>query len=490
MLFNSYIFIFLFLPLTLAGWFALNAMGRRALARLFLFAMSLWFYGYFNPSYLPIILVSILANFAFYKLSGRMKAGRLKSWALACAVLFNLAVLFYFKYYDFFLSNLNALFKTDFVLKNILLPLGISFFTFQQVSFVVDAFRGEVPDYDFLGYACFVTFFPQLVAGPIVTHDELVPQLMSEDNKRFDWDNFSAGLFIFTIGLAKKVLLADVLGGAVNYAFGAVGDYRWAEISSAAAWIAILAYTLQLYFDFSGYSDMAIGIGRMFNIHIPRNFNSPYKAITIVDFWKRWHMTLTRFLTKYVYFSLGGNRKGELRTYLNIMAVYLISGLWHGAGWTFILWGALHGAFSVVTRWAGKIFERIPRAINWFITFLYVNFCFTVFRADSVGEAYRMIARALRMSSGGVAEGMLEGFMQPEFDFILSLLPSLAFDGRLAMLLVFLAAALLIALLPKNSGELCEGFKGGVLSSLAVAGLLVWCIFSFAGVSTFLYFNF
>ena len=184
MLFNSYIFIFIFLPLTLLGWFGLNALKWRGLARLFLFGMSLWFYGYFNPSYLPIILVSILVNFAFYKLSGHMAQGRRKKYAMAAAVVFNLAVLFYFKYYDFFISNLNALFATDWALKNIMLPLGISFFTFQQISFVVDAFRGEVPDYDFLGYACFVTFFPQLVAGPIVTHDELVPQLMSEDNKR------------------------------------------------------------------------------------------------------------------------------------------------------------------------------------------------------------------------------------------------------------------------------------------------------------------
>jgi len=491
MLFNSYIFVFLFLPLCLAGYYLLNHFKLTKPALGFLLGMSLWFYGFFNPSYLVIILASVFVNFLFYTLSKHVEKPRLRKGLKVLAVAVNLAVLFYFKYFDFFLSNLNAIFHADFVLRNILLPLGISFFTFQQISFVIDAFNGQVPDYDFLSYACFVTFFPQLVAGPIVTHDELVPQLMDESRKRFNFESFAPGLYIFAIGLAKKVLLADTLGTVVDYCFAAVGDYRFEQINSAGAWVAALAFTLQLYFDFSGYSDMAIGIGRMFNVELPQNFNSPYKAISIVDFWKRWHLTLTRFFTKYVYIPLGGNRKGKGRTYVNIMLVFFLSGLWHGANYTFIFWGLLHGIGNCLTRLAAKLWNRLPRFIAWLFTFLYVMLAYVFFRANSVKDALYVISKMLHFSAGPIHPEVLESFAQPELAVLSDALSALgAAQPQLILLLIFLAITLILAVFPKNSSQRLEGFSLSVKEGLFTAVLLVWCIFSFAGVSTFLYFNF
>lgn len=356
MLFNSYIFILLFLPICIIGYFGLNHFKKFTLAQLYLLILSLWFYGYFNPSYLLIIAMSILSNYLLSYAMARTVKPILKKAELLIGIAFNLGILFYYKYYDFFIENINALFATDYSLKHILLPLGISFFTFQQLSYVIDAYRGEVSEYRFLQYASFVVYFPQLVAGPIVTHDELIPQFMDESKKQFCWDHFEKGLYIFALGLAKKVLIADVFGNAANWGFSNIP-----LLDGTNAALTALAYTIQIYFDFSGYCDMAIGIGQMMNIDLPVNFDSPYKAVTITDFWSRWHKTLTRFFTKYIYIPLGGNRKGLLRTCINIMIVYLCSGFWHGANWTFVLWGCMHGLFSIITRCCSRFFRKIPK---------------------------------------------------------------------------------------------------------------------------------
>lgn len=267
--------------------------------------MSLWFYGYSSVWYLGIMIFSILVNYLIYILFQRkIKVGVYRRWLLLVAILFNVGVLFFFKYYDFFIENMNAAFHFDWVTKNLVLPLGISFFTFQQLSFVVDAYKGKLGQYRFLEYALFVCFFPQLIAGPIVTHDELIPQFLDEEKRKFDYTNFSMGIFIFTLGLTKKILLADVFGKVVGWGFSYID-----VLDSTNAIIVMLSYTFQIYFDFSGYCDMAVGIGKMMNIDLPLNFNSPYKALTIADFWKRWHMTLTRFLTVYIYIPLGGGEK-------------------------------------------------------------------------------------------------------------------------------------------------------------------------------------
>lgn len=492
MLFNSYIFVLCFLPLCLAGYFVLNRLGLKKGALLFLLGMSLWFYGSNTPKYLILITASVLINYGFYRLSCVLTGENARRWAKLAAVALNLGVLFYFKYYDFFVETVNSIFRSNWTLRHIILPLGISFFTFQQISFVVDSFNGEVKDCSLLDYACFVTFFPQLIAGPIVTHDELVPQLQDDAKKRFNFENFSRGVYIFSMGLAKKVLIADNLSTAVTMGYALIGAGDWATMNSTNCALVMLSYTLQMYFDFSGYSDMAIGLGKMFNIDLPCNFNSPYKAVTILDHWKRWHITLTRFLTKYIYIPLGGSRRGSARTYLNIMIVYLLSGLWHGAGWTYVCWGALHGLFCVLTRWGRRVFDRIPKAINWFITFLFINLGFIIFRAGSLPEAFAVIARIFDFDFGAVSPSIYTGFHLTELMLPLSVIPVI---GKYIywppmMMVLFLTAAMLIVLVPKNAYEKMTAMRPRFVTAAFSVVLIVWCLFSFGSVSAFLYFNF
>ena len=481
-----------FLPLCLAGYFCLNRFGQKRLALLWLFVMSLWFYGYNTPKYLPLILISVLINFSFYRMSFLIRDRSAGKAAMFAAVAINLGILFYYKYFNFFVDTVNTVFASDWTLKNIMLPLGISFFTFQQVSFVVDAFRGEVPEYGFLDYACFVTFFPQLIAGPIVTHDELVPQLMDDERKSFNAENFVRGLYIFSIGLGKKVLIADNLSFVVTTGYDWASNGYWQLFDSGIGLIVMLSYTFQMYFDFSGYSDMAIGIGKMFNMDLPRNFNSPYKAITIVDHWKRWHLTLTRFLTKYVYIPLGGSRKGEGRTYLNIVLVYFFSGIWHGAGWTYIVWGLSHGLFNALTRWGHRVFDRIPKALNWFITFAFINLGFIVFRAPSLELAFDIIGRIFQFDFGPASLGLMGGFCVPEIQSALSLIPFVGHFAQIpsVMAALFLGFCLFTVLVPANAYEKMQRMRPNALNLVFTLGIIVWCLFCFGRVSEFLYFNF
>lgn len=481
MLFNSYIFVLLFLPLCIIGYFFLNHYKWYNLGQVFLLIMSLWFYAYFNISYLPIILTSVIVNFSVYKLLNKTKNDFLRKTLLVAGLLFNLGILGYYKYTDFLIENINTVFKLDWPLKHILLPLGISFFTFQQISFVIDSYKKEVPEYDFLRYACFVTFFPQLIAGPIVTHDELVPQFLDKEKKRFDWNNFNCGIYLFSIGLAKKVLIADTLARPVEAAYADLSI-----IDTTNGLIVMLAYTLQIYFDFSGYADMAIGLGKMLNIDIPMNFNSPYKAITIDDHWKRWHITLTRFLTKYLYIPLGGNRKGKYRTYINTMIVFTISGLWHGAAWHYVIWGMLHGAFIVVTRHCKTVFNKIPKVINWFITFSFINIGFIVFRSNTLTQATDYIRNMFTLGFGPINKSVSDGFKFIEFEGILSMFT----DSELVPIIILFAIAMIIILACKNAYEMTKDFKPSIKSLLASVVLLLWSVYSFAGVSTFIYFNF
>ena len=486
MLFNSYIFVLLFLPVCIAGYFLLNHANKQRWAQLFLLGMSLWFYGYFTPAYLPIILISIVMNYAFsyILLAGKQPFVRKSTLAVSLAV--NVGILFYYKYFGFFTENFNLLFGTSFVAKNILLPLGISFFTFQQISYVIDSYRKEVPVYDFLQYACFVTYFPQLIAGPIVTHDELVPQFMDKEKKYFCWEHFASGIYMFVLGLAKKVLIADTMGNAANWGFSNVG-----LLDSTNAVLTMLAYTIQIYFDFSGYCDMAIGIGQMMNIDLPLNFNSPYKAKNIEQFWARWHITLTRFFRKYVYIPLGGNRKGNWRTCVHVMIVYLVSGLWHGANWTFVLWGAMHGLASVFYRQFKRTIDRLPDVLNWLATFAFVNVAWVFFRADSIGDACRLVAGVCKLEFGAIAPEIMNAFALPEMTFVLNLLPGAGALSAFPVLLIgFFVVSMGIALFSRNAYERMKTFKPNVFVMLYTAVLAVWCVLSFAGVSTFLYFNF
>lgn len=506
MLFNSYVFIFLFFPICLLGFYGLQkvpAWGKNGLAaKIWLTGFSFWFYGYFNIRYLGIMIFSILFNFMVYQMLKKRdgegiypeSGGIKRKGILFAGVSANLLLLFYFKYFDFFMENVNAVFGTSFALRNILLPLGISFFTFQQISFLTDAYRGEVKECGFVDYALFVSFFPQLIAGPIVTQEEMLPQFALIGKKKFDEEKFAKGLFIFVLGLGKKVLIADTFGSAVDAGYGMVS-----QLGSVDAILVMLFYTLQLYFDFSGYCDMAIGIGKMMGMEIPVNFHSPYKACNIIEFWKRWHITLSRFFTKNIYIPLGGNRKGSMRMYANLFLVFFLSGIWHGAGWNFILWGVMHGVLYCVTRWVQRHFRKTDEdkkspVIMWikgFLTFLYVNIAWVFFRSTSVAEAFALFKR---MFAGGIAlpmEAIYDAFNLDEFWYILKVLHLTDFTySRYILMTVFTIVILAVTFCGKNVHELAAKWKMSLGSGIVLAVVFVWCVLSLSGVSTFLYFNF
>lgn len=486
MLFNSYIFILFFLPVTLLGYYGLFRVKSATWSKVFLLGMSLWFYGYFNLSYLLIIIFSVLLNYLFSQLLCKVQlSDKYRKLLAIIAITANVAIIFYYKYYDFFIENINKGFHTDWQLKNLVLPLGISFFTFQQISYIIDSYRYETKDYTLLDYALFVTFFPQLIAGPIVLHNEMIPQFKNKKSYVWNWDNAAQGLYIFVVGLSKKVLIADVLGKAVEWGYSTNS-----VLSSMDILIVSVCYTLQIYFDFSGYCDMAVGIGKMLNIDIPQNFNSPYQAFSVVDFWKRWHMTLTRFLTRYIYYPLGGNRKGTIRKYVNIMCVFLISGIWHGANWTFILWGVIHGAANVLTRIFQKSWNKLHVVTQWVLTFGFINITWIIFRADNVSQAIKMIRRLIGCEKQKINIELISVFKSVEFDFIEDLLHLPRLDGIIPpfYMLLYIMGSVFICLNCKSAQQ--KEFKPSTGNSVFTVALLVYCIFSLSGISTFLYFNF
>lgn len=406
MLFNSYGFILFFLPVVVLGYFYLARIDHRFSAG-WLASASLFFYGYWNPAYIGLLLASIACNYSFGRWLARadIKHNDLgKKRLLMVAIGINIVLLCYYKYANFFLGNINAVAGSHLSLGAIILPLGISFFTFTQIAFLVDAYQGKVKEYNFTHYLLFVTYFPHLIAGPIIHHKEMMPQFSSPATYRINAEHFAVGLTIFVLGLSKKVLIADSLAGHANPFFNAVSHGQTLALSDA--WAGALAYTLQLYFDFSGYSDMAIGLSLMFNIRLPINFDSPYKSTNIIDFWRRWHMTLSRFLRDYLYFPLGGNRKGVSRRYLNLMATMLLGGLWHGAGWTFVIWGGLHGLYLMINH-GWRDFKkrmnwgdggRLAKVFAGTITFLSVVVGWVFFRSDSLAAASSMLSSMVGMN--------------------------------------------------------------------------------------------
>jgi alginate O-acetyltransferase complex protein AlgI len=392
MLFNSYPFIFLFLPVALAGYFLLGRSSNLAPV-IWLALASLVFYSVSNWQFVALLLASIAFNYMIgWLLIEKQLRAAARFVVLTVGVAGDLLVLGTFKYAGFFAANLNAVFATGFAV-NILLPVGISFYTFTQIAFLVDAYRGNVARYRLPHYALFVTYFPHLIAGPILHHKDMIPQFESERSKRPDSHLILCGLIFFAIGLFKKTCLADGIQPLVAPAFGA--NYP----SFDQAWIGALAYTFQLYFDFSGYSDMAIGISLMFGIFLPLNFNSPYKATSIVDFWRRWHMTLSQFLRDYLYTSLGGNRHGRVLRYVNLMITMVLGGLWHGAAWTFVAWGALHGLYLCINHaWSNygpaiaPRFVPLANAAAFILTFVAVVVAWVFFRADSISSAIFVVS--------------------------------------------------------------------------------------------------
>jgi len=389
MLFGTYEFLFIFLPVTLIVYFLL-AEKYFYYAKAWLIAASLFFYAYWNPINVLIIISVSVVNFFLAKhlIKTRSRV------VLTLGIVANLTVLGYYKYADFFIFNLNLLTGQNISLLHIVLPLGISFFTFQKIALLVDSYQGKVAKLSFSDFCLFATFFPQLLAGPIVHHAEMMPQFANPQNRLINWNNFSKGFFVFNMGLAKKLVIADSLSLIV-----ANGYLNAGALDVKGSWITSLFYSMQLYYDFSGYSDMAIGLGLLFNIHLPLNFNSPYKAVNIQDFWRRWHMTLSRFLRDYVYIPLGGSKVSEFSTGKNLLVTFLIGGFWHGAGWTFIAWGALHGIALNIHRAFSKTKINIPNWLAIMITFLFVNITWVFFRAHSWENAMQLLSAMAGMGN-------------------------------------------------------------------------------------------
>jgi alginate O-acetyltransferase complex protein AlgI len=397
MLFNSTIFLFGFLPITLIVFFAAGRVSITA-ARVWLAAASLFFYAWWNPPYLILLSISILFNFGVgYLLQNYDALKKLpsKNLILGLGLAFNLGFLGYFKYFAFFVQNFDAVTGADFVVTHIALPLAISFFTFQKIAYLVDSYLGKVKENNFINYVLFAAFFPQLIAGPIVHYSEIFPQFRKPETYRFQWPRFNDGLTLFLLGLAKKVVLADEFARYSDMMFN--GAQAGGTITLVPAWVGALSYTLQLYFDFSGYSDMAIGLAKMFNIELPLNFWSPYKSGSIIEFWRRWHMTLSRFLRDYVYIPLGGNRGGAVRRYRNLLVTMLVGGIWHGAGWTYVIWGGLHGvALAANHLWVSRVIrpvQSLPYRVSAHIATLLVVICgWVIFRSPSLHVAVQVFA--------------------------------------------------------------------------------------------------
>jgi len=497
MLFNSYQFVFVFLPVVLVVFFSLGRVNR-SWAASWLALASIVFYGYWSVKYIPLLVGSVMLNF----FCGRALARRAQTpnghSLLIASVAANLVLLGFYKYVDFFLTAINDVAGAQIPMLAVVLPIGISFFTFTQIAFLVDAYRRIAREYSFTHYLLFATYFPHLIAGPILHHAEIMPQFESPTPYRFSSRSFALGMTIFTIGLAKKVLVADHFGVTASPIFDAA--HVGTAIPALAAWIGVFAYSFQLYFDFSGYTDMAIGISKLFGVDLPINFFSPYKSTSIVEFWQRWHMTLSRFLRDYLYFPLGGNRNGVFRRYLNLMVTMLLGGLWHGANYTFLVWGGLHGAFLVINHgWRVALQRSIgvaaghspPSAWATFVsgltTFLCVSVAWVFFRANDLGSACNLLRGMAGFTGTGVHAR--EGAAQ-----------QLLVRGLPEMGLVFLAAGILVWAMPNTrqivdrlehafSRPAAEVFYRRVVP--ATAGVvLALALLEMHKITSFLYFQF
>jgi alginate O-acetyltransferase complex protein AlgI len=416
MLFNSFEFIFAFLPVVLVVFFLAARYAGRGAAVGFLCLASMFFYAWWNPVYLLLLVGEVCANFAIGRAIVSRRGTPAARAIMVAGIVCNLLILGFFKYAVFFTGIVNDLAGTRWTMLALILPLGISFHTFQQIAYLVQVRDPATPRYRFLDYVLFVTFFPQLIAGPIVHHNEVIPQFDRPGFTRWNTGNFLLGLSIFSIGLFKKTVIADSLAQVATPAFNAVAG---GGLEAGDAWLGALGYSLQLYFDFSAYSDMAIGLAWMFNVTLPANFDSPYKAVNIADFWRRWHMTLSRFLRDFLYVPLGGNREGPSRAMVNVMITMLLGGLWHGAGWTFVIWGGLHGLYICGHRLvrASGLYERLlpfawpRRLLAQAVTLFLVVIAWVFFRAADLDDAVRMLQS---MSGVGAAGGEVSfGISEP-----------------------------------------------------------------------------
>lgn len=486
MYFNSYIFVLAFLPIVLCGYYLINRTKKYWLGQLWLLLSSLIFIGYLNMWYAFFAIICILTGYLFV-LQIRNNSGRASKGWLVCGLVFHIGMLLYFKYSSFFISNLNLLVKKEIPIPQIIIPLGISFFTFQQVAYLIECYKGSAIKVDLLEYALYIAFFPKFLQGPILLQEDMIPWLKDESNKQFSSEHFSRGLYAFALGLGKKVLLADNIALLVNAGYADIP-----QMNMPSAMLTILAYSLQLYYDFSGYCDMAIGLGEMFQIYMPINFNSPFKATSVTDIWSRWHMTLTRFFTKYVYIPLGGNRKGNIRMYVNTFIVFMISGLWHGAAWTFIVWGTMHAIAMVISKMIKRCKIVFPKIIGWSATFLFWILSFAIFRASTLEEAKGLFHQLLYGGAGRVDIRFADVLDKQMEVSVLKRLDVFGFMTNWPELLPIglVLIPLICCVIMRNTQEKLQAFRF-TYSKLAVTVILIfWSVMSFTGMNVFLYSNF
>lgn len=480
MVFNSYVFILLLL-ISVPLYYYSHKFHKERYGVVVLIIASLFFYGYYSYEYVFLLLLNTLWNYFFGTLLHKKKHHR--KFYMLIGILGNISLLIYYKYTGFLFTISNEIFASDFELIQLLLPLGISFITFQQIAYLFDCYKNTIPQYSFLDFLCSTVYFPKISQGPITLHQFFIPQLHDKNRHTISYAALNAGLVMFTIGLAKKIMLADVFGLFVNYGYS-----HMENLNSTSAILVMLGYTLQIYFDFSGYTDMARGISKMFHIDLPMNFNSPYKARSIQDFWNRWHMSLTSFLTHYIYIPLGGNRKGKRRTAINILLVFFISGIWHGANWTFLFWGILHGIWSVIQRQYQKYFSNIHPLFNWLLTFTFLNITWLFFRSESLQEAFNLLKIIFAGDFGPVPYSMLKLLLLPEVSSALEFMQMPILQTIIPYGILF--GSIIICVNCKNIDEKIQNWKPSFLNMIQIALLLFWCFISFSTITTFIYFNF
>ncbi len=482
MQFNSFSFILYFLPATVLLYFLANKISL-VWGKLVIIIASLIFYSFERTTMLIYLGISIIINYCSVLIIKRLKTA--SKVILATPVIINIVLLLYYKYSNFAIVTINNAFSQEIALHNIILPLGISFYTFQQIAYIVASEREELANNSIIDYLVYILYFPKLIMGPIIDPVKFISQINQHEKKMVNLTNVAIGVKLFSLGLAKKVLLADTFAKAVDWAYQNID-----KTTSIDCALLMLFYTFEIYFDFSGYSDMAIGISSMLNIDLPINFDSPYKSLSIREFWKRWHISLTKFLTKYIYIPLGGSRRGSIFTYFNTLIVFLISGLWHGANWTFILWGILHGLFSCFDRAFDKLEKKVFVPIRWACTFGIVSVLWLLFRSQSVDQWTSILLRLGLPQSLTVSEGMIDPFNLPEIKFIYNTLHiTYLYDHvRGLSMLLFIITACLICFVPDNNYNKRESLSipALILSSLA----FIWGMLGLGIESTFVYFGF
>ncbi len=482
MLFNSYDFIFFLLPIVIVLYFVLNRIGQ-LFGKIILIVSSVFFFSYDRPKMMVYLALSIFINYVCVRMFNKWL--NYKKAFMLIPLVINVGLLLYFKYYNFAIQNVNAIFETNFAAKSIVLPLGISFYTFQQIAYIVAIEREEIESNNLIDYLAYILFFPKLLMGPLMDPVDFINQINQDDRKKFNIENFVIGIKIFSLGILKKALIADTFAKAVEWIYTNIE-----MATSADCMLLVLFYTFEIYFDFSGYSDMAVGVSKMINIDLPINFDSPYKAISIRDFWKRWHISLTKYLTKYIYIPLGGSRKGRIFTYINTLIVFLVSGLWHGANWTFILWGLLHGIFSCLDRIFEKVESKIWKPIRWGITFLIVSILWLLFSAYSILQWETILCMIVSGRGLTVSTGILKVFEIPESHFVYSLLHLDLLHELFPYftMALFIIVSTIVCIIPDNNYRKMNEIN---LGNLIIASLaFVWGVLCLGAETTFVYFGF